>query len=149
MKPIRTGLLVLVVLVLLGFNALVAAFTPSRPLPLRHQNAMRMSYRGDDKGPLIPPTDDDLEALERRLTPSVAAWLRLASAVVIGGAYLASPVMGTCPHAWTCIQPGQLGFAHYDRIHQYIHETAPRPAEAVTSTTVLTGNVMEATCLGT
>lgn len=89
MKPaVRTGLLLL-----LGSLALAGAFIPPQgPAPLRRQNAMRMSYR--DNEPLAPPTDDDLEALERRLTPSVAAWLRLASAVVMGGAYLASPVMG-------------------------------------------------------
>ena len=91
MKPTRTGLLLL--LVLLGATALVTAFTPPRPPPLRRQNAMRMSYHEDVK-PLSPPTDDELEALERRLAPSAAAWLRLASAVVMGGAYLASPVMG-------------------------------------------------------
>lgn len=164
MKPIvRTaGLLLL----LLGSFALAGAFTPPS---LRRQNAMRMSYH--DNQPLTPPTDDDLEALERRLPPSVAAWLRLASAVVMGGAYLASPVMGAwgVGRGWPCVNGVGLawvwfglrgrpraGFALVSHVvrhittYTYIHtQTAPRPAEAVTSTTVLTGNVMEATCLGT
>lgn len=41
-----------------------------------------------------PPGDNDLEALERKLPPSVAMLLRTLSTVAMGSAYLASPVMG-------------------------------------------------------
>jgi hypothetical protein len=83
-------------LLLLGLGLLLGlagGFThPQQPPPLRRQNAMHMSYK--DQEPLKPPGDDELEALERKLTPSVAMFLRAASTLAMGGAYLASPVMG-------------------------------------------------------
>lgn len=124
MKPTRTGLLLLLLLVLLGAPALVAAFTPPGPPPLWHQNAMRMSYREEL---LSPPTERELEALERRLAPSAAAWLRLASAVVMGGAYLASPVMGT---TWSVTGLLSINFLRRltIRIHLSIHPQTNSPA---------------------
>lgn len=85
-------------LLLLLLGVLVACASAFRaPHPLRRQNGMRMSSK-DTYEPLVsPPGDDGLEALERRLAPSVATLLRLASTLAMGTAYLASPVMGTCP----------------------------------------------------
>lgn len=96
MPRIRTTLVLLVGL-LAGY---ASAFThPFQPPPLRRQNAMRMSY---SKQPLPPPGDDELETLERRLPPSIATLLRLASTLAMGTAYLASPVMGTCVRRFWC-----------------------------------------------
>lgn len=69
---------------------------------------MRMSYKEPEPEPpaqpLAPPADDELAALEMRLPPAVAQLLRLASGLAMGGAYLASPVMG----AWYCNAWGRV-----------------------------------------
>lgn len=90
-----------VLLLLVGVLAACAGAFHAPP-PLRRQNAMRvMAHEEYEPEPnhrsfLAPPGDDDLEGLERRLPPSIATLLRLASTVGIASAYLASPVMGTC-----------------------------------------------------
>lgn len=109
---------------LLAAAATASAFTfPQQPPPLRRQNAMRMSYREQEEpaqpegpknsnnNPLPPPSDDDLEALERRLPPAVATLLRLASTLAMGGAYLASPVMGACVllYCWLFVDGRSIG----------------------------------------
>ena len=94
-----------------AFCATAAAFqAPFTPPPLKRQNAMRMSYHADDS---------DLDA---RLSPSLATLLRLASTVVMGGAYIASPVMAPA--------------------------AAAEAATVATTTLTADRSVLEATCLG-
>jgi hypothetical protein len=105
MKRAGGAPVLLLLLLAVALASSSSAFThPQQPRPLRRrQNAMRMSYR-DQESSLTPPADDELDALDQKLSPSIATLMRLASTVVIGGAYFTSPVMGACAPA------GWLGF---------------------------------------